>query len=83
MSAIGQVNTLDKIPVGEEFEESEDGGSANAKAALLSIGEEIGGGEVPLAPCDEGGELTPRPGEADPRLVKRLEQLSCHKGILS
>jgi len=82
MPAIGQVNTLNKVLVGEEFEETEHGGSTDAKAALFSIGQEIGGGEVPLAAGDQGGELTPRSGEANPRLVKRFEQLSCHEGIL-
>jgi hypothetical protein len=69
VSAIGQVYTLNKVLVGEEFKETEDSSSANTEAALLGIGEEIGGGEVSLAPCDQGGEFTPRPGKADPRLV--------------
>lgn len=83
MPAIGQVNALNKVLVGEEFEEAEDGGSANAKTAPFGVGEEIGGGEVPLAPGDQGSEFTPRPSEADPRLVKRFEQLTCHNRTLS
>ena len=83
VSAVGEINSLDEVLVGEEFEETEDGGASNTEAALLGVGEEVGGGEVTLAPCDEGGELAPRPGKAYPRLVKRLEQLSCHGDILS
>ena len=79
---IGEVNALNQVLVGEEFEEAENGGSADAEPAPLSIGKEVGGGEVPLAPSDQGSELTPWPGKADPRLVKRLEQLSCHTATL-
>jgi len=82
VSTVGEVNSLNEVLVGENLEEAEDGGPPNAEAVLLGIGEEIGGGEVPLASCDECGKLTPRSSEADPRLVKRLEQLSCHRGIL-
>ena len=82
VSAVGEVNSLDEVPVGEEFEETEDGGAPDAEAALLGVGEEVSGGEVPLPPCDQGGEFAARPGKANPRLVKRLEQLSCHGGSL-
>lgn len=82
VSTVGQINPLDEVLVGEEFEETEDGGAPDAKAALLGVGEEVSGGEVPLPPCDQGGEFAARPGEANPRLVKRLEQLSCHGGSL-
>jgi len=82
VSAVGEVNSLDEVLVGEEFEKTEDGGAPDAEAALLGVGEEVGGGEVPLPTCDQGGELTARPGKAYPRLVKRLEQLSCHGGSL-
>ena len=83
VAAVGEVNSLDEVLFGEEFEETEDGGAPNAEAALLGIGEEVGGREVSLPTCDQGGEFTARPGKAYPRLVKRLEQLSCHGGILS
>jgi hypothetical protein len=83
VSTVGQVNSFDEVLLGEEFEKTEDGGAPNTEAALLGVGEEVGGGEVTLAPCDEGGKLTAWPGKAYPRLVKRLEQLSCHGGILS
>ena len=69
VSAVWEINPLDEILVGEEFEETEDGGAPDAEAALLSVGEEVGGGEVSLPTRDQGGELTARPGEADPRLV--------------
>ena len=69
VSTVGEVNSLNEVLVGENLEEAEDGGPPNAEAVLLGIGEEIGGGEVPLAPCDQGGEFTSRPGKADPRLV--------------
>jgi hypothetical protein len=82
VSTVGEVNSFDEVLVGEEFEEAEDGGAPNTKAALLGVGEEVGGGEVPLPPRDQGGELTARSGKAYPRLIKRLEQLSCHRGIL-
>jgi hypothetical protein len=62
VSAVGEVNSLDEVLVGEEFEETEDGGAPDAEAALLSV--------------------AARPGKANPRLVKRLEQLSCHGGSL-
>jgi len=78
VSAVGEVNSLDEVLVGEKFEETEDSSAPNTEAALLGIGEEVGGGEVPLTPRDQGGEFTARPGKANPRLVKRLEQLSCH-----
>jgi len=48
MSAVGQVNPLDEVLVGEEFKETEDGGAPNAEAALIGICNEVGGGEVPL-----------------------------------
>ena len=83
VSAVGEVNSFDEVLVSEEFEETEDGGAPNAEAALLGVGEEVGGSEVPLAPRDQGGEFTARPGKAYPRLVKRFEQLSCHSGILA
>jgi hypothetical protein len=83
VSAVGEVNSFDEVLVSEEFEETEDGGAPNAEAALLGVGEEVGGGEVPLPTRDQGGKLTAWPGKAYPRLVKRLEQLSCHGGILS
>jgi hypothetical protein len=82
VSAVWEINPLDEVLVGKEFEETEDGGASDAEAALLGVGKEVGGGEVPLPTRDKGGELTARPGEADPRLVKRLEQLSCHGGSL-
>jgi hypothetical protein len=82
VSTAGEVNSLDEVLVGEEFKETEDSRASNAEAALLGIGEKVSGGEVPLAPRDQGGELTARPGKAYPRLIKRLEQLSCHGGIL-
>ena len=83
VSAVWEINPLDEVLVGKEFEETEDGGASDAEAALLGVGEQVGGGEVPRSARDEGGEFTTRPGKADPRLVKRLEQLSCHRGILS
>jgi len=83
VSAVGEVNPLDEVLVSEQLEEAKDGGTPDAEAALLGVGEEVGGGEVPLPACDEGGELTARPGKANPRLIKRREQLSCHRGILA
>ena len=83
VSAVGEVNSLNEVLVGEKFEETEDGGAPDAKAAPLGVGEEVGGGEVPLPTRDQGGEFATRPGKANPRLVKRLEQLSCHGGILA
>jgi len=69
VSAVGEVNSLHEILVGEEFEETEDGGASDAEAALLGVGEQIGGGEVPRSARDQGGEFTARPGKTDPRLV--------------
>jgi hypothetical protein len=69
VSAVGEVNSLDEVLLGEKFEETEYGGAPNAEAALLGVGEEVGCGEVPFPPCDQGGELTARPGKAYPRLV--------------
>jgi|GEM_PF-4655910 len=82
VTAVGEIHPLYEVPIGKELEEAEDGGAPNAKLALLGISEEVGGGEVPLPPRDEGGEFTARPGQANPRLVKRLEQLWCHGGIV-
>ena len=82
MSAVGQVNPFDEVLFGQKFKESEDGSAPNAKAAPIGICKKVGGGEVPLSARNKGGELTPRPGKANPRLVKRLEQLSSHGGIL-
>jgi len=82
MSAVGQVNPFNQILVGKEFKETEDGGAPNAEAALVSISNQVGGGEVPLPTRNKGGQFTPRPGKANPRLVKRFEQLTCHGGIL-
>ena len=83
VSTVGEVNSFDEVLIGEEFEKTEDGGAPNTEAPLLGVGEEVGGGEVPLPTRDQGGKLTAWPGKAYPRLVKRLEQLSCHGGILS
>ena len=83
MSAIGQVDPLNEALIGEEFKKAKDGRSPNAEVSLLGIGKEICGGEVPLSAGDERGELAPRPGEANPRLIKRLEHLPCHSAILS
>ena len=69
VSAVWEINPLDEVLVGKEFEETEDGGASDAEAALLGVGEQIGGGEVPRSARDQGGEFTARPGKADPRLV--------------
>jgi hypothetical protein len=82
MSAVGKVNPFNQVLVGEEFKETEDSGAPNAEAALIGICNEVGSGEVPLPARNEGGELPARPGKANPRLVKCLEQLSSHGGIL-
>jgi hypothetical protein len=82
MSAVGKVNPFNQVLVGEEFKEAEDGGAPNAEAAPICICNEVGSGEVPLPARNKGGELAPRPGKANPRLVKRFEQLTCHGGIL-
>jgi len=82
VAAVGQVNSLDEVLFGEEFKETEDGGAPNTEAALLGVGEEVGGGEVPLPTRDQGGEFTAWSGKAYPRLIKRLEELSCHWNIL-
>ena len=82
MSAVWQVNPFNEVLVGEEFKETEDSGAPNAEAVLVSICNQVGSGEVPLPARNQGGELAPRPGKANPRLVKCLEQLTCHGGIL-
>lgn len=82
MSAVGKVNPLNKILVGEEFKEAEDGGAPNSKVAPVSICDQVCSGEVPLSPCNQSGELTTGPGKADPRLIKRFEQRTGHGGIL-
>ena len=69
VSTVRQVNSLNKVLVSKKFEEAEDGGAPDTEVALIGIGEKVCGGEVPLAPCDQGGEFTSRPGKADPRLV--------------
>jgi len=48
-------------------------------AVVLSVGLVV----LLLSGSFSGGKLTAWPGKAYPRLVKRLEQLSCHGGILS
>jgi hypothetical protein len=82
VSTVRQVNPLNKVLFSKEFEEAEDGGTPDTEVAILRIVEKVCGGEVPLPTRNEGGELTARPGQANPRLVKRLEQLLCHRGIL-
>ena len=82
VSAVRQVNPLNKVLVSKKFEEAEDGGAPDTEVALISIGEKVCGGEVPLPARNQGGEFTARPGQTNPRLVKRLEQLRCHRGIL-
>jgi len=67
--AIWQVNALNESLLGEQVEEAEDGGAANAKATLTRIGDEVGRREVAVALGNERRNLTARTGKADPRLV--------------
>jgi hypothetical protein len=83
VSAVREVNSLNEALFGKQIEKAENGGATDAEAALLGVCEQIGGGEVSRAAGDQGGEFTTRPGKANPRLVKRLEQLPCHTAILS
>ena len=69
MPAIWQVNALNEPLLGEQVEEAEDGGAANAKATLTRIGDEVGRREVPVTLGNERRNLTARTGKADPRLV--------------
>ena len=78
MPTIGEVDALDEPSVGEQLEEAEDGGPPDAEAVRLGVGEEVCGGEVPATAADQGRQVASRPGQADPRLVERLEHLPCH-----
>jgi molybdenum-dependent DNA-binding transcriptional regulator ModE len=69
VSAIWQVDALNESLLGEQVEEAEDGGAANAKATLTRIGDEVGRREVAVAPGNECRNLTARTSKADPRLV--------------
>jgi molybdenum-dependent DNA-binding transcriptional regulator ModE len=69
MPAIWQVNALNEPLLGEQVEEAEDGGAANAKATLTRIGDEVGRREVTVTLGNERRNLTARTGKADPRLV--------------
>jgi hypothetical protein len=69
MPAIWQVNALNESLLGEQVEEAEDRGPANAEASLTRIGDEVGRREVPVALGNERRNLTARTGKADPRLV--------------
>ena len=69
MPAIWQVNALNESLLGEQVEEAEDGGAANAKATLTRIGDEVGRREVTVALRNERRNLTARTGKADPRLI--------------
>ena len=82
MPTVGEVDALDEPAVGEQFEEAEDGGPPDAELVRLGVGEKICGGEVPAATADQGRQVAARPGQADPRLVERLEHLPCHGGSL-
>ena len=83
VSTAWQVNSFDEVLLGEEFEETEDGGASNTEAPLLGVGRGTSPPPTSSPTRDQGGKLTAWPGKAYPRLVKRLEQLSCHGGILS
>ena len=67
--AIWQVDSLNESLLGEQVEEAEDGGTANAKATLTRIGDEVGRREVSVALGNERRNLTAWTGKADPRLV--------------
>lgn len=67
--AIWQVNALNEPLLGEQVEEAEDGGAANAEASPTRIGDEVGRREVAVALGNECRNLTARTGKADPRLV--------------
>lgn len=69
MPAIWQVNALNESLLGEQVEKAEDRGAANAKATLTCVSDQVGGGEVPVAPGNERRNLTARTGKTDPRLV--------------
>lgn len=66
MPAIWQVNALNEPLLGEQVEEAEDGGAANAKATLTRIGDEVGRREVTVALGNERRNLTARTSKADP-----------------
>jgi hypothetical protein len=67
--AIWQVNALNEPLVGEQVEQAEDGGAANAEASLVCVGDEVGRGEVAVSLGNERRNLTARTSKADPRLV--------------
>jgi hypothetical protein len=67
--AIGQVDALYESLLGEEVEEAEDRGAANAEATLGRVSDEISCCEVAASPTDEGRNLTAWSGKTDPRLV--------------
>jgi molybdenum-dependent DNA-binding transcriptional regulator ModE len=69
MPAIWQVNALNESLLGEQVEEAEDGGAANAEATLTRIGDEVGRREVAVALGNKRRNLTARTSKADPRLV--------------
>jgi hypothetical protein len=69
MPAIWEVNALNKPLLGEQVKKAEDRGAANPQASLTCVGDEVGGGEVPVALRNERGNLTARTGQAHPRLV--------------
>lgn len=67
--AIRQVDALNEPLLGEQVEEAENGGAANAEASLARISDKVGRREVTVALGNERRDLTTRTGKADPRLV--------------
>ena len=63
MVAVGQVDTLQQLQLGEEVERTENRSPADAELLLLGLGDEVVGSEVARALADELGHDTPGLGQ--------------------
>ena len=73
MLAGRQVEALDDTQLGEHLERPEDGGSADAQAAVVGRRDELGRGEVAFLVGDQRGQRPARLGQPVPSTIKGVD----------
>ena len=71
-----QVDALDGMQLGQDVERPEDRRPADAEPVGPGVGDEIGGGEVPVPVGDERRDRPPRAGQAIAGVVERARTAS-------
>ena len=73
MVAVGQVDPLDRVQLGEQLERPEDRGPAHVQPALAGIVDKVGSREVAVSAGDQAGHHAARLGQPVARPVKHAD----------